>query len=304
MLIITNTAAGSAETDVLRAAAAEELDGAEVVSCSDPRGLEEALEGGHGTVVAAGGDGSLHALANALYRRGELASRTVGLVPMGTGNDFARTLGLPLEVPAAVAALARARPRPLDLIVDDTGEVTVNAVHLGVGADSTREAARWKRLLGPLSFPVGGAIAGAAARGYRLRIVADGAEVDGSGHRLLMVGLANGRFIGGGAGRVFPGAAPDSGVMDLVVSRSRGLAGRALHALRLRRGTHPTEAEVHHRPARTVSVTALGEPCSASADGEVAEGVTARTWRVLPGAWTFLVPEEDDRADPAARSER
>ena len=48
-------------------------------------------------IVVAGGDGSLHAVVTALHRRHELASRTLGLIPLGTGNDFARTLGIPLD---------------------------------------------------------------------------------------------------------------------------------------------------------------------------------------------------------------
>ena len=60
-------------------------------------------------VVVAGGDGSLHAVVAALHERGELADAAVGLIPLGTGNDFARGVGLPLD-PAEAAAGARRRP--------------------------------------------------------------------------------------------------------------------------------------------------------------------------------------------------
>ncbi|GAB3444888.1 diacylglycerol kinase family protein [Streptomonospora sediminis] len=290
ILILTNTEAGSADAELLRRIAAEPGTDAEPVFIAEPGDLDRTLDSASPdrALVVAGGDGSLHALANALYRRGELAERTVGLLPMGTGNDFARTLGMPLEPFTAAAALRAAHPRPLDLLADDTGEVTVNAVHLGVGAESTRAASRWKRLLGPASFPVGGIVAGFAARGYRLRVEADSEVLIDTDHKVLMAGLANGRYIGGGTGLLAPGAELDSGLISLVVSRSRGFTKRAVHAVRLHRGTHPLEVDVHHRRVRRVTVT--GEPCPASADGEMRENATGRSWRVLPGAWRFLVP--------------
>lgn len=294
MLVINNSRSGSNGERQLRTAVGElavaGADAVEVVSCTSPADLDAALDTEHEMLVVAGGDGSLHAVANALHRRGELGGRVVGLLPLGTGNDFARSLGLPLDPEAAARAFLSGTARPLDLLVDDTGEVTVNAVHLGIGADSTREAARWKKTLGPASFPVGGLIAGWAAQGYRMLVEADGEKVITPRHKTLMAGLANGRFIGGGAGTLDPGARPDSGVIGLVVSRSRGFWRRAAHAVRLHRGTHPMELDVHHRPAHTVTV--VGEPVTMSSDGEITEGVTRRTWRVLPGAWRFVVPRE------------
>ncbi|WP_338119838.1 diacylglycerol/lipid kinase family protein [Streptomonospora nanhaiensis] len=286
--MVTNSEAGSAQADRLQEAMAELGGNPELAWVSSPGELDEALDRGHDTVVTAGGDGSLHALANALHRRGELGERTAGLIPMGTGNDFARTIRMPLEPREAGAALRDAVARPLDLIEDDTGGITVNAVHLGVGADSTRAASRWKRLLGPASFPLGGVIAGFAARGYRLRVEADGEIIIDTNHKVLMVGLGNGKFIGGGAARFAPDALPDDGMISLVVSRSRGFTKRAVHAVRLHRGTHPLEVDVHYRQARRVSVS--GEPCSASDDGELTDDITARTWRIRPRAWRFLVP--------------
>ncbi|MFC7329037.1 diacylglycerol/lipid kinase family protein [Marinactinospora rubrisoli] len=285
--------AGGVAGDRLAEVVAELGPDAEVAECAGPADLDAALDRGHDTLVAAGGDGTLHTLAGALYRRGELASRTVGLIPMGTGNDFARGVGIPLRPVQAARALRAGTTRALDLIVDDTGVVTVNAVHLGTGADSTRAASWLKRWLGPASFPVGGLIAGWAARGYRLRVEADGEVVIGTDHRVLMVGLANGPRIGGGNAILDPDARPDDGRIRLVVSRSRGPAARLVHAVRLHRGTHPMELDVHRRAASVVRVS--GEPCAATSDGEIEEGVAARTWRVLPGAWNFVLPAQCDR---------
>ncbi|RNL84264.1 hypothetical protein EFW17_13195 [Halostreptopolyspora alba] len=290
MLVITNTSAGSAKADRVEAAM-ERLGGrAELSRCTGPAELNASLDLGHDTVVSAGGDGSLHALANALHRRGELGTRTVGLLPMGTGNDFARALGIPLDPVEAADTLLRGIVHRLDLIVDDTGEVTVNSLHFGVGAETTREARRWKRLLGPLSYPMGGLITGWAARGYRLLVEADGATVIGPQHRSLMVALANGANVGAGTAILDPTARADDGTINLVVSRSRGRLARLRYALHLYRGTQREADDVHHVHVHTVRVT--GRETPGSVDGEVKESLVGRTWRILPGAWSFLVPEE------------
>ena len=78
----------------------------EVADTSNPGELDGVLHrAGCRAIVVAGGDGSLHAVVTALHRRHELAKRTLGLIPLGTGNDFARTLDIPLDPGEAAAAL-------------------------------------------------------------------------------------------------------------------------------------------------------------------------------------------------------
>ncbi|QVQ51500.1 YegS/Rv2252/BmrU family lipid kinase [Spiractinospora alimapuensis] len=291
MLIITNSDAGGTRDDKVKTVAAE-LDHADIAQTATPGDLDAALDHGHDTVVAAGGDGSLHALANALYRRGELGQRTVGLIPMGTGNDFARTLGLPSDPIDAARALMASSPRRLDVIVDDTGEVTVNAVHLGASAEATVAAAAYKKALGPLGYPLGTLTAGVRTSGHRMRIAADGRLVVPN-RRVLMVALANGRFIGGGA-ELSPGSHLDDGTIDLIISRSMRLTRRARYAMALARGSHIAEHDVFHHRARQVTIYTT--PATSSSDGETTEGVTHRSWTARPGAWNFLVPPGSSRA--------
>lgn len=285
VLIITNSDAGGNGDDTVTTAAAE-LGHADIAATSSPDELDAALDAGHDTVIAAGGDGSLHALANALYRRGELGQRTVGLIPLGTGNDFARTLDLPTDPIDAARALTRSTPRRLDVIVDDTGEVTVNAVHLGASAEATVAAAAYKKSLGPLGYPLGTLTAGIRTSGHRMRIAADGRLIVPN-RRVLMVALANGRFIGGGA-ELSPDSHPDDGTVDLIVSRTMHLTRRARYAMSLANGSHIAEHDVHHYRAREVTV--FTTPATSSSDGETTDGVTRRSWTVHPGAWNFLAP--------------
>ena len=100
LLVITNSDAGTADQasldlalTILRASAS-----VEVAATRDPGELDGVLHrAGSRRIVVAGGDGSLHAVVAALHRRNELTGKTLALLPLGTGNDFARGTGIPLD---------------------------------------------------------------------------------------------------------------------------------------------------------------------------------------------------------------
>ncbi|MQA87010.1 MAG: lipid kinase [Streptosporangiales bacterium] len=300
MLVITNRQAGGAEDGALEAAAAVlRRDGkVSVVSCRSPQDVDAVLEGypDEGTLVVAGGDGSLHAVVAALHRRGELARRRLGLIPLGTGNDFARALGLPLDVAAAAHVVRDGQVRELDLLADDAGGVAVNAVHAGAGARAALAAAPWKRWLGPAAFPLGGVLAGVTARGWRLRVEADGAVLADGSDRILMVGVANTPSIAGGTAVLAAHAAPDDGLADVVISYATGPLTRLGYALRLRHGQHTDHPDVSAAQATTVTIS--GEDFPINTDGEVGGPVGRRTWTVLPRAWRVLAPDRPPLRPP------
>ena len=292
LVLVTNPAAGGTARDAVSAAAA--VLGAEaeltVVEAASPADLDALLDrcapGSCGLVVA-GGDGSVHQVVAALHRRGRLAAdRPLGLVPLGTGNDLARTLGVPLEPAKAAKAYLTGRPRALDLITDDAGGVVVNVVHLGVGAEAAQRATALKHRLGTAAYAVGSVAAGAGTTGWHLRVTVDDAVVHVDGEA-LMVAVANGRTIGGGA-EVAPHAQPDDGLLDVVVATSTGLLARLGFAVALRDGAHVERDDVTVVRGRTVSVT--GDPFPVNADGELDGPATHRTWTVQPGAWSVVTP--------------
>ena len=290
LLVVTNEAAGGtadAQVDAALTVLRSATDVRREV-CREPDDLGRVLDGlGERALVVVGGDGSVHTAVATLLSRGELsADRPIGLIPLGTGNDLARTLGIPLDPAAAARALLAGRSRPLDLVVDDAGGVVVNAMHLGVGAEAAEKASALKDRLGRAAYAVGSVAAGAGATGWHLQVVVDGVPVDVD-REVLMVAVANGRTIGGGA-PLAPDASPDDGLADVVVATSTGPLARLGFAVALRDGEHVERDDVLVVRGRSVTVT--GDPFPLNADGELDGPVTARTWTVRPAAWSLLAP--------------
>lgn len=288
--MVTNAAAGTADEANIAAAVAVLRSGADVrvEACADPGDLAALIEAREGRqLVVAGGDGSVHLLVATLQSRGELSpDDPIGLLPLGTGNDLARTLGVPLDAEAAASALLAGRSRALDLIVDDAGGIVVNVVHLGIGAQAAEQASGLKDKIGKAAYAVGSAVAGVREQGWRLRVEVDGAVVQ-DGEPVLMVGVCNGRTIGGGA-EIAPDAEPDDGRLDVVVATSTGPLARLGFGIAMRSGEHVDRDDV--RTFRGRQVTVSGEPFPANADGELRDPVPTRTWTVLPAAWAIVVP--------------
>ncbi len=187
LLVITNDDAGTADSQALSAAleVLREECSVDLQSTANPGELDGVLQRAGGRrIVVAGGDGSLHAVVAALYRRHELDHTVVGLLPMGTGNDFARSLDIPLDLEEAARVILAGEVRPMDLVVDELGEVVVNNVHVGAGAQASRRGARWKdRLgqvglgrvnLGKLGYPIGAALAAFQPPSVHMHVEVDG----------------------------------------------------------------------------------------------------------------------------------
>jgi diacylglycerol kinase (ATP) len=291
--LVTNAAAGSTDDAAITKVRAVLAARAEVsvLRATDEDEVEHLLADASGSVVIAGGDGSVHAAIGTMYRHDRLGHVLVGLVPLGTGNDFARGVGLPLDDPAAAARIfLDGVRRQLDLISDQDGGVVVNAVHLGLGADAGRKAQPWKSKLGKPGYLVGALVAGLRTKGYRVRVVADGRVLADGGRRLLQVALGNGPSVGGGT-RLVPDADPGDGRLDVVVSFAVSPWRRVRYAVRLRRGTHAETEDVTTARASVVEIE--GPNLWLNADGEILGPVSRRQWTVQPKAFTVMLPPQD-----------
>ncbi|TQK69298.1 MULTISPECIES: diacylglycerol kinase family protein [unclassified Nocardioides] len=290
LLLITNGEAGTADREAVDAALAVLREGAEVevAATSSEDELDDVLEdAGDRRIVVAGGDGSIHAVVQALHSRGDLAGRELALVPLGTGNDFARTLGLPLEPEEAARVVLAGTPRPTDLVVDEDGQVTVNSVHLGAGAEAGKRGARWKERLGRVGYPIGALQTAINPPSLRVRVEVDGEVVVDVDQPVLMVAVGNGASVGGGT-ELTPDAEPHDGEVDVLIATPRGPLARLGYLVRLPFARHEEHRDVRILRGRTVRVSGTAFECNS--DGEIDGPVRSRTWRVQPAAYAMVVP--------------
>jgi YegS/Rv2252/BmrU family lipid kinase len=302
LLVITNDDAGTADDKALRGALSilREKCSVDLQVTSQPGELDGVLQrAGSRRIVVAGGDGSLHAVVSALYRRHELGDAVVGLLPLGTGNDFARSLKIPLDLEQAAEVICSGEVRPTDLIVDELGEVVVNNVHVGAGVEASKRGARVKDKLGPigvgkanlgrLGYPIGAVMSAFEQPSVHLHVELDGKVVTDVDTPVLMVSIGNGAHVGGGT-PLTPGADPLDGQVDVLISHTAGLKGRLGYALHLRRGQHHRRDDVQY--LRGSQVTISGDAFWISADGEISGPERHRSWHVEPAAYSFILPSE------------
>ncbi len=289
VLVFANAAAGSADNDEVESAlrVLRESRAVDVVVPDHGGGLDEAAERAAGRdVVVLGGDGSLHACIAALDRAATLSRvRAVGLVPLGTGNDFARTMDLPFDPADAARVALHGRGKKIDLLHDDQGGIAVNVVHAGIAAEATSHAEGVKGLLGAGGYAVGALRAGVNAHGWLLRVTVDDDVVTDGTQPVLMVSVAVGRSVGGGT-QVAPHASPFDGQAQVMVCTATQPAARASFALALRRGRHTERDDVTVVRGRTVTVEATDEHAfGINTDGDLEGEHRSRTWTMQDDAW-------------------
>ena len=225
-------------------------------------------------VVVAGGDGTLNCTINALHDR--LGETLLGLVPLGTGNDLARTLGVPDDPLEAARAIVEGDERHIDVgraRGPDLERLFVNACIGGFPVEMNEAIdADLKRRLGPAAFWVGGAKA--AAKLPRTTVWLDGIEVPDC----LAAGVGNGRTSGGGLA-VWPEATIDDGLLDGCAMAAANHAGAARLAAKLVAGSHAELEDV--AMSRGEVITIESEPSmEINVDGELLGLHTPATFEV------------------------
>jgi diacylglycerol kinase (ATP) len=262
------------------------------------RTAQGAADRGFDLVVAAGGDGTITEVVGGLAASGSRAC--MGLLPLGTGNDLARTLAVPLDVTAALAVLLERRERAIDLIrAEVDGSAAGHAVNVAAGGFSGRVdeelTAEAKGRWGVLAYLFGAAKALPDLTGYNTTVTWDDHETEQVD--ALNIVVANGRSCAGGK-MVAPLANPEDGLMDVVIVRSGSLVDLAGVAARLALGNYLDSDAVSLRRARSVSIFS-DPPMLFNGDGELLPR-GAVTFRVLPWALRVLVGPDYSPEPPAA----
>jgi YegS/Rv2252/BmrU family lipid kinase len=243
-------------------------------------GLVRELAGQVDRAVLGGGDGTLNAAIPGLLATG----LPLGVIPLGTANDLARTLNIPLDPVAAAQVIAAGRRRRIDL-GEVNGHPFFNVASIGFGVDLTRALTRdAKRRFGSLGYAV------AALRVLR-RLRPFTAEIahDGIRHvtRTVHVAVGNGRHYGGGM-TVTEDARIDDGRLDLYSLEVASFWRLLLLLPALRSGRHHAWAEIRALAGQEIEIRTRRRR-SVNTDGEITTRTPAR-FRVLPGALEVFVP--------------
>ena len=237
---------------------------------------------GHDLIVAAGGDGTINEVVNGLGPAGV----TLGVLPLGTVNVFAREFALPRRLETAWALLEQGRTMVVDLACAEFGPNRRYFVQLaGVGFDAHAvRTASWalKKRIGPLSYVVAGLKALRTTHPTVEVVPAGAAAVRGAA-----VFIGNGRFYGGSF-KLFPHARLDDGLLDVCVFDGTGYRDMARYAVGLVCGRHTRLRGVHYFQASDF-VCRADSPVPFQLDGEDA-GDTPVRFTLLPRALRVLVP--------------
>ena len=236
-------------------------------------------------LVAFGGDGTASEVARGLALSGGKAE--LGLLPCGTGNDFATDVGIPSRLPEAARLLGRVRARPTDLgrVEDEAGfsRLFLNSLSLGLAASVADRAVKGGRRLGRATY------AAAASREivvFAPQTLALGLDEAPERPRLLLnFSVLNSRRFGGGI-RLAPPADPGDGRLDAVLIGPLGPLPLLDAAFRLTRGRHFGRREIEHHPIRRATIRRLDRPAPmlVELDGEVVRCRGAIAVSVAPGA--------------------
>lgn len=260
----------------------------DVIDCVD-QAIDESFE----RIITIGGDGTNHALVNALMLAREqnpaAENLIIGSIPAGTGRDFARGAGLPLPTDKAIHyVLNHAQPRAIDLgmvTFDGMRRWFLNISSAGISLDVVQRVESqtkrpWSFILAILS----------SLRHYKpeaMRIEIEG-ECWYEGD-IYVAAIANGSYFAQGM-KVAPNAVLDDGSFELVVAEAMPLMTVLRVLPRLYNGSHVHHPHVQQTRARNVTIITLsGKPIGMDLDGEPAQSGKVIEYTLLPGALQMLL---------------
>lgn len=241
-----------------------------------------AVASGGGRVLVAGGDGTVCEAAEGMAGSNNCE---LAILPLGTGNDGARTLGIPTDLERAVQVVSTGVAKPVDLIrVGD--RVVLNAIGIGLTADINERAARIKWVRGIAVYLGTAAVSLFKFRAPQVGIIADGREITST---MTILAVHNGPTTGGGFA-LTPDAVPDDGLLDATLVPDVPVTGRLQRLIGALRGNlHTMDGSVALQ-ARVLELH-HNEPLAVHFDGNAGtlEGPVTR-FEVVPKALKVVVP--------------
>lgn len=242
-------------------------------------------DGAFAHLIAMGGDGTLHEVLNGIT---DVENCSLGLIPIGTGNDFAETAGIGMDVKTAAETIAFRAPTAIDFIELDSGLRSINAVGMGIDVDVLERTLTGKKTGRNKYFSA----FMKSLRHYKPTEFT--ASWDGSEPRKykgLIACLGNGRQIGGGI-RLFPDAVIDDGYMDLFVVDYLSRFKTLVAFLKLVTGKVNKVKEVTHVRCKTASLMPISGQVTIQAEGEIYKNHPINA-HIVAGKLKFYLPKTE-----------
>lgn len=263
------------------------------IAADDPEQTRQAIrtacqsDAAPDALIIAGGDGTLFHLAPALLD----AARPFGIIPVGTANDLARTLGLPRNLRDAAQVISDGHRRKIDV-----GQVNdqpfFNVATIGFGAAVAKlHGGPAKRLLGVLNYPLAWWSAYRATRPFRATIRIDEKSIR---RRCVQIAVGSGRFYGGGLS-LSADASIEDGWLRFYLVKPVGVFGWLRLLPILHKGTLDHATETVTGAAHVVEIK-TGRSRPINVDGEVVEKTPAR-FTISPAGATVFVPQSSPKTE-------
>ncbi|MFQ3617930.1 MAG: lipid kinase [Cyanobacteriota bacterium] len=230
-------------------------------------------------VIIGGGDGTLNRVVDVLVE----TQLPLGILPLGTANDLARTLGLPQSVPEACRAIAQGNHRSIDLGWVN-GKYFFNVASLGLSVKITRRLSQgMKQRWGILAYAISAVQALTQLHPFQAEIQVDGQVIV---VKTLQIAVGNGRYYGGGMA-IAEDAAIDDQRLDLYSLEVKHWWQFIPLLWKMRRGQQASLPWVRGLHGQEIAIRTR-EPHAINTDGEITTATPA-TFRVIPQALTVLV---------------
>jgi YegS/Rv2252/BmrU family lipid kinase len=239
-----------------------------------------AVAQGKETVIAVGGDGTANEVLNG-FMQGQAGPEdtALGIVPIGTGNDFAFGAQVPLDLETACQAIAQGQSRVLDVgrmqADNESPRFFGNGAGVGFDAVANIESRKIKRLRGSLLYLV--AVIRTLAFYYEAPHTTIRVDDEELVQPSLLISIMNGRRMGGSF-YITPGSCMDDGLLDVCVAAKVSRAKMVRFVPRFMRGSHVTDRDITMGQGRRITIVSES-PWAGHVDGEI-YGVGARRYEI------------------------
>ncbi len=256
---------------------------------------EEAILEGTDYLIAVGGDGTMHEVVNGVMRvqKEKRKDLIVGLLPVGSGNDFARTMKLSKNISDLQALIDRHSPRKIDIGKlefksmkgEDTLRYFINITDVGLGAEVAKKVNEGHKTYGPnISFFAATINTFLSYQRKKIKVTSDNFNWSGN---VLILCLANAKYFGSGL-CIAPSAKVDDGKIAVTLAGEVSLFDYLKNLSRIRKGLQIQHPGVLYSEVENCLIEPIGKECLIEADGEMIGKIPLKV-NILKDEINFLV---------------